>query len=328
MDITTTRELLDAFYEQKQDTIMETVKTAIDKPYLFAYEEKIGTQLVDMNEDQLLELMDVVLHHKQSGNEDQFLTMRSYDQVRNALYRLFDMYIETHPRNNPFDNPKLKRENVRKYLAANKQVFTINNVREIIQNMIFDYGSEQAGYLEMLLLLFYSGFQNYQEVLQIETHNIQWERKSIQIKGRTVQLTDRCFELFRKYYYSEYVKGKYKLLYITRWKSCAFPFMVQASLRDKMVDYNEKEAQTLLAQQYSYYILKPYRVKVTYTTMYYLGVYDRLVQQYGLQTANDIIYNTGHKYSAQREQLRHDNYLTNAKTTQITDSLLPFVRTE
>ena len=204
----------------------------------------------------------------------------------------------------------------------------MSNVQDVVQNMIIDYGSEQAGYLEMFLLLFYSGFQNYQEILQIENGNIQWERKSIRIQSGTVQLTDRCFELFRKYYHSEYVKGKYKLFYITRWKNCAFPFMVQASLRDKMVDYNAKEIQTLLVQQYSYYILKPYRTKISYNAMFYLGIYNRLVQEYGLKEANNIVYNKDHQYAIQRKRIQNDNRLNQRTIMHIMDSLLPFVRAE
>ena len=322
----TTRGLLDSFYANKMDAIAETVKTMIDKPFLFEYEESIHTKLMDMNEDQLLELINIILHHKQGKSDSMYLSMRSYDNVRNALYRLFDFYIETHPMRNPFSTLKLKRENVRKYLAANKKVFSMDDVKDLIASMVFDYGPEQAGYLEMLLLLFYSGFKNYQEIVDITETSILWKSKSIRLQGRTIHLTDRCFDLFQKYYYSDYVQGKYKLLYITKWKQCVFPFMVQASLRDKMVEYEEKDVKTLLVQQYSYYILKPYKTKISYHTMFYLGLYDRLVQKYGLEMANAIIENKDRKYTVYRDQFREENQLTSQTAVQTMDALLPFMR--
>lgn len=321
-----TRELLDRFYQSNDAAITHTLKTMVDKPLLFQYEETIQTDLVDMTDDQLLELIDKLLHAKQSKSPKQFLNMKSYDTVRNALYHLFEFAISIHPRNNPFLGPKFKRNQVRQYFASTKEPFTMAHVSELKKEFVYDYGEEQAGYLELILLLFYSGFKNYNEIINVEKNDIHWNTKSVSVDGRTIVLTDQCAKLLQRYINSAYVHGKYKLFYIVQWKNKIFPYMVLAANRDKFVDYDLSDLKYVLAQQYSYYILKPYKMKVSYQMMYYLGLYDRIVQSYGLQRANDIIYGHGSNVETDRIRIQTDNDLLNQSFTRIQDSLLPFVR--
>lgn len=322
----TTKEVLDNFYQQYgQATVVTIVKTMIDKPFLYEYEKEINTQLIDMDEDQLIGLIDVILHHRQKKQDAEYLSMLSYNNVRNALYMIFESYISIHPMRNPFRSAKFTKDNVRKILLSKKKPFSMNDVNGLISTMRLEYGNEHAEYLEMLMLLFYSGFKDYMEIVGCKQEQLNPKTKTIALVGRTITLTDRCFYLLQKFNSSHYVQGNRYLFYIGHWHGGLFPYALKESLKDKIADYDEKQIRGVLNQQYAYYVLKPHDLKIHHQTLFYLGIYDRMVARYGLALTLDMIYNTGDKYPDQWSLVRIDSGLTQKTIASFQDSLLTFV---
>ena len=56
MAVISTQELFKRFFENKDPETVRKTRSQVDRPEVYAYEEKIGKQLVDMNEDELFEL--------------------------------------------------------------------------------------------------------------------------------------------------------------------------------------------------------------------------------------------------------------------------------
>ena len=321
----TTREVLDNFYQEYDKNVVSIVKTMVDKPFLFEYENQIGKQLVEMDEDQLIGLIDLILHHKQNQDDSSYLAMQSYNNIRNALYLVYESYIAIHPMRNPFRSAKLKKENVRKQLMQNKKPFTMDVVNDLISQMRLEYGEEQAEYLELLMLLFYSGFQNYAEIINFAPHQLNQKTKTVALVGRTITLTDRCFYLLNKFNTLSYIHGKYKVFQTANWHGNLFPYMLTGYYVDKFQEYDETNVRRVLMQHYSYYILQPHKVKIPHQRMYYLGIYDRMVSRYGLALTLDMIYNTTDKYPDQWNQIRIDSGLTQKTFASFQDALLTFV---
>lgn len=321
----TTREIFDNFYNEYDKSVVTIVKTMIDKPYLYEYEKKIGVQLIDMDEDQLIGLIDVILHHRQKKHDVEYLSILSYNNVRNALYSVFESYIAIHPMRNPFRSAKFTKDNARKILLENKKPFTMAEVNGLIDKMRIEYGNEHAEYLEMLMLLFYSGFKDYMEIVNCKMEQFNPKTKTIAMVGRTVTLTDRCFYLLQKFNSSHYVHGNRYLFYIGHWNGGLFPYALKESVMDRIVDYEEKQIRGILNQQYTYYILKPHDLKIHHQTLFYLGIYDRMVARYGLAQTLDMIYSKGDKYPDQWNLVRIDSGLTQKTIASFQDSLLTFV---
>ena len=322
----TTREVLDNFYQQYGTATAVTIaKTMIDKPFLYEYEKEIDTQLIDMDEDQLIGLIDVILHHRQKKQDDEYLSMLSYNNVRNALYLIFESYIAVYPMRNPFRSAKFTKENVRKILLAKKKPFTMNEVNGLISTMRFEYGDEHAEYLEMLMLMFYSGFKDYMEIVNCKPEQLNPKTKTVALIGRTITLTDRCFYLLQKMNSIHYIHGNRYLFYIGHWNGGLFPYALKESFKDRIVDYKEKQIRTLLNQQYTYYILKPHNLKIDHRKLYYLGIYDRMVARFGLTLTLNMIYNKADQYPDQWNLVLIDSGLTSKTISSFKDSLLTFV---
>ena len=57
MSLIKTKELFDEFFTNYHSEAAKTNRTMVDRPEVYAYEEKIGKQLVDMSVDELLEML-------------------------------------------------------------------------------------------------------------------------------------------------------------------------------------------------------------------------------------------------------------------------------
>ena len=85
MGLISTQELLNKYYESVKGTSYEKTRAQIDRPELYAYEQKIGKELIDMTPDDLKGLF-IEFGNKRKGKEIKYLTAtKSSDQLKTQL---------------------------------------------------------------------------------------------------------------------------------------------------------------------------------------------------------------------------------------------------
>ena len=119
-----TKELFDLYYESVKGTSAEKTRPQIDKPELYAYEMKIGKELLDMEVDDLFGLI-IELRNKRRGKEINFMISHSsYDQISTLLRALFNYYIDNvEPIRNPMNDKRMKGKEATKRLAQGREPF-------------------------------------------------------------------------------------------------------------------------------------------------------------------------------------------------------------
>ena len=109
MGIISTKELLDRYYASDAGTSAETTRSQIDKPELYAYEMKIGKELIDMDVDDLFGLI-FEFRNKRKGKEIEYMISHSsFDQLSTLLRAIFNFYIDNiQPIRNPLNDKRMK----------------------------------------------------------------------------------------------------------------------------------------------------------------------------------------------------------------------------
>ncbi|MGN1456524.1 MAG: hypothetical protein ACI4XP_01070 [Acutalibacteraceae bacterium] len=281
-----TKELLDKFYssEEVKGTSMELYRSNIDKPELYAYEKKIGKELIDMNVDELFGLVNEYAIAKYGVDVPYMTNHLSYDQLAVSFRRIFNFYSETVELiRNPWYDKRMKGTQAINELSKNKESFTFDNVRDIISKLHSSLEPDRADYVELLILLFYSGFKNAEEIVLLKENMIDHRNETVALPGRIVQLTDRCYNLLVRFHNQTEIQEHAKYVLVP-WQSGYFNFIVRP---DSVLDINNRPLKSMcdiINRLFSTHINKPFKTKINYSMLYWLGFYDFLFKKYGTET--------------------------------------------
>ena len=91
----TTKQLFDMFFAQKDENTAYKTRPQIDRPEVYAYEKKIGKQLVDMDVDELFEMILTFNGDRRAANTSYSISYSSYDQIASLYRTFFNFYIDT-----------------------------------------------------------------------------------------------------------------------------------------------------------------------------------------------------------------------------------------
>lgn len=328
MGVISTKDLMQMVYDElgsKGIYTCQIIKSQIDKPVLYDYEKEIQTELVDMNVDQLIGLIDRIMHHKQRESSEQYLSLHSYDPVKNALFYIFEVYIGIHPMRNPIKSAAFRKDNIRTCLMQDKTVIDHSMVQELVRQMRIEYPMEQAEYYELLMQLFYCGFQSFGDIVNLEESQINHKIKTVSFSGYSLRLTDRCYTLLMRFQNLSMIQGIYKKYYLTSWRGKFFQYMLTESMAVKWPNKTENEVVVFLRSQYSTYVLKPHKMQINNTVLFYLGLYDYMVKKYGPAKTNDMIVSNARQYSNEWQEVQLEYGITRKNTMRLKDALLPYV---
>lgn len=284
-----TTELLDKYFESIKDTPAVKQRVIIDKPELYAYEQKIGKELIDMDVDDLFGLINEI-NNKKNGKEIPFMTAHySFDHLTVLLRAIFNFYIDTvEPIKNPMYDKRMKGKEATKRLAQGKETLRFDYVQSIIDKVHNDTTEDRADYVELIMLLYYSGFENAEEIATFKGSAINHRNRTIAMTGRTVQLTDRCYELLQKFEgIDELVE--WRTYYLTTYRGGYFKFIVQEKQLDEFDDRDIRSICNMINRQISVYVNQPYNTKINFSILYWLGFYDSIIKKYGEEETNRML---------------------------------------
>lgn len=285
----TTKELLDRYFESIEGTPGVNQRVMIDKPELYDYEQKIGKELIDMDVDDIFGLIDEITN-KKNGKDIPFMTSHfSFDHLTVLLRAIFNFYISTvETIKNPMYDKRMKGREAIKRLAKDKEALRFDYVQHIINRVHIDEDENRADYVELIMLLYYSGFESAEEIATFKGSTINHRKRTVAMPGRTVQLTDRCYELLQKFANMDTL-GEWRKFYLTPYKDGYFKFIVQ---ENKLDDFDKRGMRRLsmsINGQLSKYVNQRYNTKINGSTLYWLGFYDSIVKKYGEEETNRML---------------------------------------
>ena len=285
-----TTELLNNYFASIEGTPAAKQKPVIDKPELYAYEQKIGKELIDMDVDDLFGLINEI-NNKKNGKDIPFMTAHySFDHLTVLLRAIFNFYIDTvEPIKNPLYDKRMRGKEATKRLAQNKITLRFDYIQHIIDKVHQDANSEdRADYVELIMLMYYSGFENAEEIVNLKGNEINHRNRTVALQGRTVQLTDRCYELLQKFDGIDEL-NKWRTYFLTTYRGGYFKFIVQEKQLNNFDDRDFRSVCNMLNRQISVMVNQPYNTKINYSILYWLGFYDYVVKKYGEQETNRML---------------------------------------
>lgn len=284
-----TEQLLNGYFKSIEGTPAEKQRAIIDKTELYDYEKKIGKELIDMDVDDLFGLINE-LNNKKNGKDIPFMTAHySFDHLTVLLRAIFNFYIDTvEPIKNPLYDKRMKGKEATKRLAQGKETLRFDYVQSIINKVHNDTTEDRADYVELIMLLYYSGFENAEEIATFKGSAINHRNRTVAMTGRTVQLTDRCYELLQKFEgIDELVE--WRTYYLTTYRGGYFKFIVQEKQLAGFDDRDIRSICNMINRQISVYVNQPYNTKINFSILYWLGFYDSIVKKYGEEETNRML---------------------------------------
>ena len=291
MDKISTKALMDEFFKDKypsEDT-RKKIQPQIDRHEVYAYEQKIGKQLVEMNVDELFEMI-LSFNNNSRKHNNYSISYSSYMQIASLYRSLFNYYIDNYEIiRNPFNDKRMRGAAATKRLAQEKEPFRWKNVEDIIKKIREYYSYERANYLECIMLLFYNGFAKSQEIASLTEDMIDFKNKFVRLPGRLIHLSDRCFELLIFVHGLTKLEGWRGDYIVESWRGSYFKHIIRAKEKDSFDDRSLELIGCLINRRILTDIKKQFDTEVNYRMLYLLGFYDNLVKQYGEGRVNELI---------------------------------------
>lgn len=264
----------------------------IDRPEVYAYEVELGKQIFDMNIEELRGLM-LSLNRKRIVGDDSIIAYSTFDSISSLFRRLWNWYIDNvRVIKNPWNDKQLRGRELTKLYADNREHFSSNTINEIIDRIKQDYeenAPDYAKYLECLILLFYDGFAESQEVVQFTEDMIDFENHTVTIPRTTVHLSDRCFELLKYIHGLNRITTLRKPIAVVSYHGGYFKLAIAPSEVDSFQERPLYYAGATLMRKITLNIAKKYNVNINYRMIYLAGFYDYIVKRVGMERANEIL---------------------------------------
>lgn len=286
MAVIETKKLFDEFFSNKNEITIYKTKAQVDRAEVYAYEMKLGKSLFDMNEN---ELFDMICSFKGVSNAKS----PSFSKHVSNFRLVFQYYIENYDdMGNPFHSSKFRRLVSDSILEENTERLTYKDVEQTIQKVRSTYDTITADYYECLILLFYCGISEPKEVALIKETMINFRRKEIEIDGKVVRLSDRCFELLANMRSAMTLQGKKEEYLLEPWNGSYFKFPIRKSKIDEFKTLGEVDVGRKVSTMLNKNVASLTDAKISYRSLYLLGFYDYLVYKYGEARTKEMILST------------------------------------
>ena len=318
-----TKQLFDEFFasKDKEASYLRKVRPQVDRPEVYEYEKQIGKQLVDMNSDELFEML-------RSFNKDGFtIGYASYDSMAVMYRQLFEYYIDNYELiRNPWNTKNMRGIAAYERLADGKEAITWESVQKVIDELYETNEEDRAKYIELILRLYYCGFERADEIVLMKENMIDFKNGIVRLSGRAVQLDQKCLGLLIEIHNMDYMKGWRGDFLMASWNDGYFKFPIRPKEESGFNDRPLGEVSCLINRMISSRIRKGLHFDINYRMLYFLGFYDFMVKTYGKEKTNRIL----RSYRVREDVVELDNAarmygITNLGSAQIKRHLKPFI---
>lgn len=295
-----TKEIFDGFFAANEGTAMGKQRPIIDKPALYEYEAKVGKELIDMNVDELINFI-IFMRNYRNGKQVRFLCSHtSIDQFMTVLRSVFNWYIyNVEVIINPTNDPRMRGLNLIENIASDLDTFDWEFLQGIIEKIHEDKDRDYADYLELIMLMYHDGFAHPEEVVRLKEDQIDRRHRLARLPGKTVQFSDRTYELLLKFHEIKIMNSYHKPCFMLEWNGSYFhfPVMKRKELTKDDVQYVQAEFDkrpisfvcNIMSRLIATNVNDKYETKINYQNLYYLGFYDYLVRTYGVERTQQML---------------------------------------
>lgn len=324
-----TREVFDSYFETIPETTEKKIRSQVDRSEVYAYEKKLGKQIFDMDTDELFGMLKT-FGNKRTNTDDGFsMSYSSYSQIASTYRSIWNYYIENvRIIINPWYNKRMRGTEAVKYLSKEKDAFTFKTVTDAVEQLYNAYedGHYMPKYVECLVMLFYNGFSEAREIVDLKENMINFKSHDIRLNGRTIQLSDYCFELLEYVHNLDLVESGTRTFKAVPYHDGYFKFVVRRGDIDKIQRKTPEEAAAILVGKISSYIARPYNKSINYRRLYFLGFWEYIVSRAGEERAIELALSTRNSEDAQELMKYTREYGVNMdNVTLVKRELRPYI---
>lgn len=285
-----TKQLFDMFFEGKNEEVVKRTRMQIDRQEVYDFEKKIGKQLVEMDVEELFQMIESFNGNRKYKNSSFSVSYSSYDQIASMYRSLFNFYIDNvEVIKNPFNDKRMRGTQAAQRLSKNKEPFSIKFVEGIIEELYNDTEEKHAKYYECIMQLFFNGFAKAEEIALLDEDMISKKDKTVRLPGRTIQLSDKCYELLEFVHSLEEIDGWRGDFAMAAWQGHYFKYIVRPKGIESFQDRELGEIANLINRAIIVNVKNKYKVDINYRLLYFLGFYEELKRQFGEERTKELI---------------------------------------
>lgn len=322
-----TKQLFDEYYADWDEIKAKKIRPQVDRKEVYAYEEKLGKQLIDMDVDELFEMLLTFKNNSYSDRPGYVINYNSFTQIASEYRGIFNYYIDHYEViKNPWHDKRMRGVQATERLAQNKVAFTWEYVEEAIEKVRTEYEESRANYIEALILLFYCGFSKPEEIVLLKEEDIDFDTNTIVLGSRTIHLNSRCAELLKYVHSLDSIEGWRGDYALVPWNGGYFKFIIRPKHEPTFNDRPIKEVSNFISRMLVEKVKNAFGVDINPRMLYLLGFYDSLVNRYGKERTQQLIVSVRNREDT-NDLLNHASYYgVNAENvSHLKRMLRPFI---
>lgn len=282
MQLCTTEQLINEYFAAQTGRTAKYDKTRMDIEKISQYETSLGKQITEMNVDELIGLMNILLPPPKIVDNSY---SGKYQQLTWRFRAVFDYYIEHYE---PIVNPwnKIRGTDLLEKINEGSEHLNTAYLIGIIDKLYKNTELYRAKYLELILLLFYSGFSHGKEIIAFKEANINHDTKCVYAIDHLVQLTNRCYDLLIEMHGVQTLSGdNFQVSQFVGYKGSYFHFPTKYG-ESKWNASDEIYVANTVHRFITSQVNKLCDCNLNYHIVYCLGLYDRIVKELGKEEAD------------------------------------------
>lgn len=284
-----TRELLYEYLETRPESTAKKIRGQFDKQELYDYEKEINKPLVDMDAIEVAGMIKAIMVGSSSPKKN--FSYRTYTSLLSFFRDFFDWYIDNYEViKNPCNDKRIKGSNAADLLGESDIIFTKEDLSDVITR-ISDYTSngEYADYQEAIVRLFYEGFPESIDIVNLKEGDIDHKKKTAIVRGREIQLSDRLYELLKRINSMEEMpayRGSYEMM---SYRGSYFKFPTREKFKDIFDERNPEYWGMYISRVIGREVNSKLEKKINGRLLYLRGFYDFIVEKYGQEETDRLI---------------------------------------
>ena len=321
-----THDLIDEYFKTRPETTVRKIRSQIDRQELYDYERKIDKPLVDMDAMEIAEMIKTFTN-KSFSKKVYKVSFRTYDTILSFLRDFFNWYIDNYKViKNPCNDKRIKGRNVLHMFADSTDVFTKDSMEEAIVQIRNSQIEEYADYQEAIIRMFYEGFPESIDIVNLKEGDVNKEKKTAIVRGREIQLSDRLYELLHKINMMETYpayRGDYLMM---SYRGSYFKYPTREKFKN---EFNERPPEywaSYISRVFNRDIKIKLDININARTLSLRGFYDYVVENYGQEETDRMIMSVRSPEDAKKLMAAADQYgIQEQNVTTLKKLLMQFV---
>lgn len=331
-----TPDLLGEFFESKKDdSKKESKRSLLNISKICDYERAVNKRLIEMNCEELINLVDMLASKKNKYNVNT-LSHQTISDIVLTFGEIFNYYIDKFdPIVNLFTQQKrMKATNILDELCKRYEPFSWDYVEKVLDDVRSIQDEQRTEYYETIMSLYYNGFFNAKEIIQMEENMINHDLKTVDLGNKTVHLSNSCYQLLTRVH--NYGFEAYDKRFVwADWQDSYFRYYIRKGSYKNFNDENMED----MVERLTGFISRVNRkveelfanaddnVSLDSAKLYNLGIYDFMVRKYGLDRTNNILTSKRVKQDVQDLKEVIEVYgVKNKNPTTLKNNLKPYIR--